>query len=152
MANKGYSVVLVSVRWGKGRKIVHRGWAATRPAAEQIRKQWQEKSDADYRVLGPKQLKVLEEEIAKEQAARKQASRAKAAAKRQANKDAGRLPHFILCPTCRVRTKLLYSEMGGLQTRRCQRGHIFTYDKWIADRAFWNPVAAIPHIYGKAGR
>ena len=149
MANKGYSVVLVSVRWGKGRKIVHRGWAATRPAAEQIRKQWQEKSDADYRVLGPKQLKALEGEIAKEQAARKQASRAKAAAKRQANKVAGRGRRFILCPTCRSKSKVLYSEMGGLQTRQCQYGHNFTYDKWIADRAFWNPAAAIPRIYGK---
>jgi hypothetical protein len=27
--------------------------------------------------------------------------------------------------------------MGGLQTRRCQKGHLFEYDKWIADRSPW---------------
>ena len=41
------------------------------------------------------------------------------------------------------------SEFGGLQTRRCQRGHTFEYDKWIADRAFWNPAGAVGNIYRK---
>jgi hypothetical protein len=41
---------------------------------------------------------------------------------------------FILCPQCNTTSKLLYSEMGGLQTRRCKNGHQFKYDKWIGDR------------------
>lgn len=47
---------------------------------------------------------------------------------------------FILCPTCGAKSKLISSEMGGYQTRRCQNGHEFNYDKWIADRRFWTGV------------
>jgi len=35
---------------------------------------------------------------------------------------------FILCPRCDAKSKKLYSEMGGLQTRRCKNGHTFGYD------------------------
>ena len=49
--------------------------------------------------------------------------------------------NFILCPRCQAKSKKLCSEMGGLQTRRCQNGHMFEYDKWIGDRAIWNPFA-----------
>jgi len=55
--------------------------------------------------------------------------------------------NFVLCPACNSKSKVLYSEMGGLQTRQCRYGHRFEYDKWIADRLFWNPVA---NPYGKA--
>jgi hypothetical protein len=44
---------------------------------------------------------------------------------------------FILCPTCGAKSRKLYSEMGGYQTRMCQNGHEFNYDKWMADRMFW---------------
>src|SRR5690606_27819668 len=37
---------------------------------------------------------------------------------------------FILCPTCQTKSKKLRSEMGGLQTRRCQNGHYFEADTW----------------------
>lgn len=59
--------------------------------------------------------------------------------------------NFILCPTCGSKSKKLYSEMGGLQTRRCQRGHMFEYDKWIADRMFWGAIfgGKIVSPYGK---
>jgi hypothetical protein len=58
---------------------------------------------------------------------------------------------YILCPRCRAHSKLLYSEMGGLQTRRCKNGHQFTYDKWVGDRllsimAFGNPLKAVEFI------
>jgi len=58
---------------------------------------------------------------------------------------------FILCPRCGSTSKLLYSEFGGLQTRRCKNGHSFEYDKWIGDRIgsimlFGNPVAAAEFI------
>jgi hypothetical protein len=35
---------------------------------------------------------------------------------------------FILCPRCNAKSKKLYSEMGGLQTRICKNGHSFGYD------------------------
>jgi len=41
---------------------------------------------------------------------------------------------YILCPHCHAHSKLLFSEMGGLQTRKCKNGHQFEYDKWIGDR------------------
>jgi vacuolar-type H+-ATPase subunit H len=55
---------------------------------------------------------------------------------------------YILCPRCHAHSKLLFSEMGGLQTRRCKNGHQFEHDKWIGDRllsiaAFGNPVKAV---------
>lgn len=59
---------------------------------------------------------------------------------------------FVLCPRCRSKSRKLYSEFGGLETRRCQGGHEFTYDRWVADRAFWNPVGAMGAIYGKVRR
>jgi hypothetical protein len=39
--------------------------------------------------------------------------------------------HFVLCPTCQSKSKKLSSEMGGLQTRRCQRGHLFEVDMFF---------------------
>lgn len=57
---------------------------------------------------------------------------------------------FILCPTCDSKSRQLSSEMGGYQTRRCTRGHVFNYDKWIGDRAFWGVVnGRLPNPYGR---
>ena len=39
--------------------------------------------------------------------------------------------NFILCPTCNSKSKKLRSEMGGLQTRKCQRGHFFEVDTFF---------------------
>ena len=47
---------------------------------------------------------------------------------------------FIVCPVCESKSKKLYQEMGGLQTRLCHRGHEFEYDKWLADRSIWRFV------------
>lgn len=57
---------------------------------------------------------------------------------------------FVLCPKCKAKSKVLYTEMGGYQTRRCRNGHQFGYDKWIADRAFWGPLlgGGIANPYG----
>ena len=54
---------------------------------------------------------------------------------------------YILCPHCRAHSKLLYSEMGWLQHRKCKNGHEFEYDKWIWDRllsiaVFGDPMKA----------
>lgn len=90
----------------------------------------------DYRVLGPKQLQALRDEVEAEVAARRAKGATKAAATRKQRGAAA----FILCPTCGCKSKKLCSEFGGLQTRRCQRGHTFEYDKWLSDRAFWAPI------------
>ena len=94
----------------------------------------------DYRIVGPKQLKALQDEVKAVQAANRKKGQEKAAKTRAKNAERGDKPKFICCPTCGAKSKKLYSEMGGLQTRVCQRGHTFEYDKWIADRAFWAPV------------
>jgi len=55
---------------------------------------------------------------------------------------------FVLCPRCGGKSRKLYQEFGGLQTRECSTGcGEFEYDKWTADRAFWNPGAALGLMY-----
>jgi len=57
---------------------------------------------------------------------------------------------FITCPRCQAKSKVLRTEFGGLQTRQCSSGHVFEYDKWLADRAFWGPITAsgtLPKLY-----
>jgi hypothetical protein len=97
----------------------------------------------DYRVVGPIQYKKLLAEVKGIQDARRKKGSEKAAKTRAKNAAKGIKPSFICCPTCGAKSKKLYSEMGGLQTRKCQNGHHFEYDKWIADRVFWNPVAIL---------
>ena len=48
---------------------------------------------------------------------------------------------FVLCPRCKSKSRVLFTEFGGLQTRQCGRGHRFEYDKWIADRLVWTLLA-----------
>jgi hypothetical protein len=38
---------------------------------------------------------------------------------------------FILCPHCQAKSKKLCSEFGGLQTRQCQKGHVFEVDTFM---------------------
>lgn len=144
-------LVLVSTNWKARRKIVLRGvfpaGKAGRAEADAERARLGALSDAEYRVLGPREFAKLEAEIEAAAAARRKAGAAKAAATR-----AKRGPNFILCNRCGAKSKKLFSEMGGLETRRCQAGHEFTYDRWIADRAFWNPIGAARAIYGRPWR
>ncbi len=93
-------------------------------------------SDPEYRIVGPQQLIWLQAEIQAEQDARRAVGAQKAAATRKKRGKAA----FTLCPRCGAKSKLLRSEMGGLETRRCQRGHQFTFDRWIHDRAAWRFV------------
>lgn len=39
--------------------------------------------------------------------------------------------NFILCPTCKCKSKKLSSEFGGLQTRQCSNRHVFQVDTWM---------------------
>ena len=83
---------------------------------------------ADLRVLGPIQYKRLVADIKSQQVTNRKKGAQKAAVERKKN---GTKPHFILCPTCNSRSKKLYSEMGGFQTRRCKRGHNFEVDTFF---------------------
>lgn len=103
------------------------------------------RSDAEYRILGPVQMKKLQAEIKTEEHARRVKGAQKA--KKTIAENGGKT--FICCPSCGAKSKKLFSEMGGLQTRKCAKGHTFEYDKWIADRAFWNPGAAVGNIFKK---
>jgi hypothetical protein len=139
----GFTVVLVSSCFNGKRTPRFKGYAMTREGAEAIReglyaKLVGEASNVSYKVLSPRQLSALLKDIQGERKARRAKGAVKAAKTR-----ASRGPNnFICCPTCGAKSKKLFSEMGGLQTRKCQRGHTFEYDKWIADRAFWAPATA----------
>jgi len=143
-----YTLALVSRSWNGKRKIKVKGNFPDKREALMARDRLFDCAErfggfhGDYRLLGPRQLKALQAEIKAEQQERRAAGAKKAAATRKRRGPAA----FVLCPTCGSKSKLIRSEMGGLQTRVCQRGHRFEHDKWIADRAFWNPVAAIPNI------
>lgn len=142
----GYTIVLVSHIWNRGTVIKFKAHFATKPEAilERARMLSRPGIDADYRVVGPKALKELVEKDAAKRAERRQAGAKKASATRKKNG-----PNFICCPSCGAKSKKLFSEMGGLQTRQCQNGHRFEYDKWIADRSFWGPAlgAGVPNPY-----
>lgn len=67
---------------------------------------------------------------------------------------------FILCPTCQAKSKKLFSEMGGLQTRRCRNGHHFEVDTWGGfahsfrrveriDRPFMVQGSYTDYVYGR---
>ncbi len=38
---------------------------------------------------------------------------------------------FVTCPHCGSKSKKLCSEFGGLETRKCQKGHVFEKDMWF---------------------
>jgi hypothetical protein len=138
----GFMIVLVSHSFNGRDTVRFKGYDLTQEGAEHFRELLFSKlpsggEGADYRVLGPRQLASLLKTIQGQQAARRAKGAKKAAATRaKTPKD----QRFVCCPTCGAKSKKLYSEMGGLQTRKCQRGHTFEYDKWIADRAFWGPI------------
>ena len=103
----------------------------------------------DYRIVGPIQYKKLLAEVKGVQEARRKKGAEKAAKTRAKNVSKGIKPSFVLCPKCQAKSTVLRSEMGGLQTRKCHAGHIFEYDKWIADRSFWGPILGpgVPNPY-----
>jgi hypothetical protein len=112
----------------------------------------------DYRILDPKQLAALVAELDQEKSKRRKAAIAKAAKTRKEN---GTKPHFILCPTCNAKSKKLFSEMGGVQTRHCKNGHDFEVDTFFGfetnkrrvertDRPLYTGPMSYPnYVYGK---
>jgi hypothetical protein len=79
----------------------------------------------DYRAVTMRQLKNIDKKKQENVKERRAGAGKRAAATR---KKRGTKATFILCPTCRAKSKKLFSEMGGLQTRRCQNGHNFEVD------------------------
>ena len=150
-----FLLVLVTHSWNGKLKLTSKGRYDTRSDADARLKELLDRCEKcglnvpDYRVVNPTQLKALQDERAVISTARRKKGAEKAAKTRAKNAERGIKPSFICCPSCGAKSKKLYSEMGGLQTRKCQNGHTFEYDKWIADRAFWNPVAAVPLIFKK---
>ena len=137
-----YTLVLVSKSWNGKRTLKTKETHENKDVLVAERTRLREVADKlghcpDYRVLGPKQLKALQAEIKGEQDARRAKGAKKAAETRAKTPKEAR---FVCCPTCGAKSKKLFSEFGGLQTRRCQNGHTFEHDKWLSDRAFWAPV------------
>jgi hypothetical protein len=142
-----FNVGHIPEHWdGKAKKFVIKQSFETKTAAEKFKKECYKKLPSHIEVLyltySKKEVEVQWEQCSKE-------SKEKAAAKRAQKKSSGEKVKrtFILCPRCKATSKLLYSEFGGLQTRRCKNGHTFEYDKWIGDRIgmafiFGNPIKA----------
>lgn len=138
---RGFMVVLVSVSWNGKRSLKSRGVFESRPDAEREKARLLDlcgDGGADYRVCGPRQIAALFREIEAERSARRAKGALRGAKTRAKNGAAA----FVRCPQCKAKSKKLRSEMGGLQTRRCQNGHVFEWDKWIADRIFYGGVGA----------
>lgn len=80
---------------------------------------------ADYRVVSEKELsKMQEKKMAKQRRNRKRGAQKAAEARK------GCKLNYITCPKCNAKSKKLYSEMGGLQTRLCHNGHQFEWDSY----------------------
>jgi sarcosine oxidase delta subunit len=47
-----------------------------------------------------------------------------------------RTSRFILCPYCDSRSKKLSSYFGGIQVRKCQKGHRFEIDTFMGMRSY----------------
>ncbi len=117
-------------------KVLIKSRHETRKEAETARDERMSKlfgmaAETYFHILGPRQLKKALEEQKEAAQARRKKGQEKAAKTREKNKKKGKKPHFILCPTCGAKSKKLYSEMGGLQTRRCKNGHEFEVDTFF---------------------
>lgn len=147
-----FLLVLVTHSWNGKLALTSKGRFDTRSDADARKRELEERcarsglDTPDYRTVDKDELKLLQQQRAEVRNERRKKGAEKAAKTRAKNKAKGVKPEFVLCPTCQAKSKKLHSEMGGLQTRKCQNGHTFEYDKWIADRAFWNPAAAIGNI------
>ena len=163
MKNK-VALVLVTHSWNGKTTLKLKGMFASRSIAIKAEKKLRSfnfggyNERPDYRILGPIQLAKLVAELNQEKAKRRKEAAAKATKTRKEN---GTKPHFILCPTCNAKSKKLFSEMGGLQTRRCKNGHNFEVDTFFGfetnkrrvqqtDRPLYTgPVGYNDYIYGK---
>jgi hypothetical protein len=140
---KGYTVVLVSKSWNRKVTLKLRGHHQTKAGAKAIVDALHKKcfgnnpgdyrSTVSYRICGPRQLTSLinwccgANWCKEQQTARRKAGAEKA--KKTIKQNGGKI--FITCPACKAKSKKLYSEMGGLQTRKCKNGHYFEIDMFM---------------------
>jgi len=130
-------------------------------AQEEVSARTPEHVRPNYQIVDEHQLSKIKQKYAERATAnrRKGAERAKMKA---AGRVAKGLPpkKFITCPTCDAKSKLLFSEMGGVQTRTCQNGHHFEIDTWggmndkrrveRTDRPIYTPGQSYTsYIYGR---
>jgi glutaredoxin len=133
-----FSVILVSKDWKGKTTLTNKGRFPTKQLADARKASLlahAKRCKLDrptYNVVDVDGHYRLQKKVDAQSAVNRKAGAAQAAATRREN---GTKPSFVLCPHCKSKSKKLFSEMGGLQTRQCRRGHQFTYDKWIADRA-----------------
>lgn len=149
-------LVLVSRTWNGKRSLKNRGYFFTKADAKVRLSELRDLSDADYRICNRKELTLLKTEIKSEQDIRRKKGAVKAAATRKK-----RGPNnFVRCPTCNAKSKKLFSEMGGLQTRRCQNGHNFEKDMYMdgimparrvenVDRPIFTGIPYNDYVYGR---
>lgn len=119
-----------------------------------------------FYIVGEDEYTKLLAEDNKRRQARKDANQKRGAEKRAKRvaerKTRGTQPHFILCPTCNGKSRKIRSEMGGLQTRVCKKGHYFEVDTFFGfetnkrrieqvDRPFFCPTGGNYNdwVYGK---
>jgi hypothetical protein len=112
----------------------------------------------DYRLVDTEGYRNLLKEVTKDQERRAQEGKVRAQKTRARNVAKGikpKAPMSVPCPRpgcgCKS-TKVLYTEFGGLQTRKCKNGHTFTFDKWLVDRplALLGAMASGKGPYGRA--
>jgi hypothetical protein len=149
---------------GKPKKFIVKATASNKEQADELNKQLSAKLNLfefnqDKRFMGPNakpstalRYEVLSENQLKNVDDKRKSKVKEVAAEKRKKTLAKKSPEerkkvYILCPKCRAHSKLLYSEMGGLQHRRCKNGHEFQYDKWVSDRLgsiliFGNPLNA----------
>ena len=137
--------VVASINFKK--KVLIKSRHATRKEAEEARDTRMSKlfgmaAETYFHVFGPRQLKKKIEEQKAATQARKKKGQDKAAKTREKNKAKGKKPKFILCPTCNAKSKKLYSEMGGMQTRQCKNGHQFEVDTFFGFETSKRPIVS----------
>lgn len=89
----------------------------------------------DYKILTAPEIQALWKQ-AKEASKAKRLKSLKGTLSKKKAEGKVTKPTFVLCPQCQAKSKKLYSEMGGLQTRKCKNGHTFGYDTFGGGKRF----------------
>lgn len=125
-------LVLVSSVWNRSArtyvtKLTIKGVYGSKADAELEKARLKKIGGGWYKVCSNRTFARMTNELKKEQQKRR-ANGAKKAAETKKKKSKEGSMIYILCPGCQAKSKLLFSEMGGLQQRRCHNGHRFEVD------------------------
>jgi hypothetical protein len=131
-------LVLVSTLWNRSartyvKKLTVKGVFGSKADAELEKDRLKKIGGGWYKVCGPRTFARMTNELKDEQQKRRSNGAKKAAKTKKEKSERGALT-YILCPGCKAKSKLLYSEMGGLQQRRCHNGHRFEVDTYYGFR------------------